>query len=284
MDVLGLASRIPTMVFGAKSDDDFSDRLNYRYTVALLIFFSIILTTRQYGSEVIKCWVPAHFTSNYEQYVSQICWITNTYHFEANENIPKNKDDRAKNEIRYYQWVSFVLLFQALAFYLPRIMWNSFSLRCGLSISDLVEAGNNYKSVDKFNERDKIMAYLVKNIDQYVDDNRRFDDNRHKGRLYKCLLYAFPCCGRFMGNFIVILYFVIKICYTLNTLAQTFIISLLLGKSFWKFGLDFAYKLIVTGESWQVNSSQFFPSKYFFLISSFFCCYVSQSLSLSLSL
>ncbi len=53
MDILGLASRIPTMIFGGNSDDDFSDRLNYRYTVALLIFFSIILTTRQYGSEVV---------------------------------------------------------------------------------------------------------------------------------------------------------------------------------------------------------------------------------------
>ena len=59
MDVLALATRIPNMVFGAKSDDDFSDRLNYRYTVALLILFSIILTTRQFGSEVIKCWVSA---------------------------------------------------------------------------------------------------------------------------------------------------------------------------------------------------------------------------------
>jgi hypothetical protein len=59
---MGLVTRLPQTVFGEKSDDDFSDRLNYRYTVALLILFSIILTTKQYGSEVIKCWVPAHFT------------------------------------------------------------------------------------------------------------------------------------------------------------------------------------------------------------------------------
>jgi hypothetical protein len=54
MDVLALANKLPAMVFGAKSDDDFSDRLNYRYTVALLILFSIVLTTRQYGSEVTE--------------------------------------------------------------------------------------------------------------------------------------------------------------------------------------------------------------------------------------
>lgn len=74
MDVLSLASRLQTTIFGSRSDDDFSDRLNYRYTVGLLLLGSIIITTRQYGSEVIKCWVPAHFTSNYESYVSQI-WL-----------------------------------------------------------------------------------------------------------------------------------------------------------------------------------------------------------------
>ncbi len=52
MDVVALASRIPNIIFGSKSDDDFSDRLNYRYTVAILILFSIIITTRQFGSEV----------------------------------------------------------------------------------------------------------------------------------------------------------------------------------------------------------------------------------------
>jgi hypothetical protein len=53
MDVLALVNRLSTSIFGGKSDDDFSDRLNYRYTVGLLILFSIILTTRQFGSEVI---------------------------------------------------------------------------------------------------------------------------------------------------------------------------------------------------------------------------------------
>jgi hypothetical protein len=53
MDVVTLATKLPNMVFGAKSDDDFSDRLNYRYTVAILVLFSIILTTRQYGSDAV---------------------------------------------------------------------------------------------------------------------------------------------------------------------------------------------------------------------------------------
>ena len=194
--------------------------------------------------------------------MSQICWITNTYHIDPNENIPKSKEERSKTEIKYYQWVSFVLLFQAFMFYMPRIFWSSFSMRCGLSISDLVEAAHNYKSVEKFDKREKLMDYLVKNIDQYVDDNRRFDDKRHASRMYKCLLCIFPCCGRFMGNFIVVLYFVVKVLYIVNNLLQTFIISFLLGKNFWKFGFDFVQRLLITGEGWQIDSSKYFPSKF----------------------
>ncbi len=54
MDIIKLASKIKSM-YTKNTNDDFSNRLNYRYTVGILILFSIILTTRQYGSEVIKC-------------------------------------------------------------------------------------------------------------------------------------------------------------------------------------------------------------------------------------
>lgn len=52
MDIISLSSRLPQMVLGSKSDDDFSDRLNYKYTVGLLILFSVIIQARLFGSEV----------------------------------------------------------------------------------------------------------------------------------------------------------------------------------------------------------------------------------------
>ncbi len=47
-----LTNKLQTNMFEPKLDDDFSDRLNYRYTTAFLIFFSILVTFRQYSSEV----------------------------------------------------------------------------------------------------------------------------------------------------------------------------------------------------------------------------------------
>ena len=65
-------------------------------------------------------------------------WIENTYYLHPNQNIPKSEFERSKTEIKYYQWVSFILLVQALLFYLPRIFWKTFSVKAGLNICDLV--------------------------------------------------------------------------------------------------------------------------------------------------
>lgn len=65
-------------------------------------------------------------------------WISNTYFYDMNQSIPKSEIERSKNEIKYYQWVSFVLLVQALFFYFPRILWRTLSIKAGLNIADLV--------------------------------------------------------------------------------------------------------------------------------------------------
>jgi hypothetical protein len=51
MEILTLTNQLPTLLLN-KSDDDISDRLNYRYTVALLITFSVIILTRQFSAGV----------------------------------------------------------------------------------------------------------------------------------------------------------------------------------------------------------------------------------------
>jgi hypothetical protein len=52
MDIIGIANRFQTLLFAPRLDDDFSDRLNYRYTVAVLVLFSVIILTRQSSSDV----------------------------------------------------------------------------------------------------------------------------------------------------------------------------------------------------------------------------------------
>jgi hypothetical protein len=52
---------------------------------------------------------------------------------------------------------------------------------------DLVEAAHSYKSVEKFDNKDKMLEYITQNINQYVNHPRRLkkkDSPKQKIRFY----------------------------------------------------------------------------------------------------
>lgn len=46
------------------NDDLFVDRLNHKYTVVILIIFSLVVTLSQYGGQPINCWYTTTTTTN----------------------------------------------------------------------------------------------------------------------------------------------------------------------------------------------------------------------------
>ena len=106
------------------------------------------------------------------------------------------------------------------------------------------------------------MNYLVENINRFADDNRRYKDMRPNNTISKIFKLVFPCFGRFLGNYIVILYLIVKIIYIMINIAQVFIISFFLGNDFWLFGFNIIVN-ILKEESWGVSTSKYFPSKNF---------------------
>ncbi len=103
------------------------------------------------------------------------------------------------------------------------------------------------------------MNYLVKNIDQLVDDKRRRDRRVSKHYFLTFLRKTCPCTGLYMGNYIVCLYIVTKIIYILNTIAQIHFTGSFLGESFWTFGY-FLITELITGRGWKIGNSKYFPS------------------------
>lgn len=179
--------------------------------------------------------------------------MSNTYYVSLDQKLPEAEVIRKSTELKYYQWVPFILLLEAFFFYIPNITWRALSRRSGIDMRDIVEAANNFKTVDKYDKRQVYMQYMTSSIDQYVYDPRRRKEMRHSGifkRILKsmCIIY-----GKFLGNYLVILYMFIKILYIFNCIGQIFMLNLLLGHSFHKFGIDIIDK-IWNGKGWDTTS------------------------------
>ncbi|CAF3234642.1 unnamed protein product [Rotaria socialis] len=240
----------------SRSDDSTGDRLSYRYTCAILIAFTVLVSNRDFTMQRIQCWVPAFFNKNYEDYTNNVCWVRNTYYIDDTKEIPENHDMRYESSIRYYQWIQFILLFQALLFFMPFVLWRALSQRSGIDVRDVVEAATNYKKITGENERKQLMQYMISIIDQYVDDPRRQSNNREQVWWKKCIFVCFPSSGRYMGDYLRNLFIFIKIIYAMNVFAQVFILSFLLSQPFWSLGFTIL-EALYNGRGWDYQSRHF---------------------------
>lgn len=136
-------------------------KLHYKFTVIILIVFSILLTSKQLFGDPINC--DIEYSS--KEVIQTYCWIYGTYivkdtlegiifhvnHFfftfikhnffieEILTGLGPYADPRQGGPIqhlvsnerngiitqKYYQWVCIVFCFQALLFYTPRYLWKT---------------------------------------------------------------------------------------------------------------------------------------------------------------
>ncbi|KAL5236809.1 hypothetical protein ACI65C_004219 [Semiaphis heraclei] len=146
-------------------------RLHYKITVIMLVIFSLIVTTHQYVGDPIDCLVvgvPTHIMNSY-------CWTHSTLivdrkvrgrigKYAVQPGVgPYLEGQDVVNYQKYYQWVCFVLFFQAVCFYIPRYVWKTFEGgRIRVLVSDL-----NDVMVDKerkSNSINQLVEYFTVNL------------------------------------------------------------------------------------------------------------------------
>ena len=238
-----------------RSDDDFVDRLSHRYTTFILVVFAIVVSTKQYVGEPINCWCPAHFTDNHEDYTNKVCWVSNTYFVPFNtKQLPEEQEP--KQMISYYQWVPLILLCQALAFYLPCMVWRFLNNKAGIDLNNIVEAAVALQHTAYAETRDKTIRYMTKHLDRYLGATREY----RRGCCVNCKHFVSRncclICGRRYGNYLVFLYLFVKLLYIGNVLGQLFMLDAFLGTNYHVYGLQVIHRLIIN-EDW--TASERFP-------------------------
>ncbi|XP_026821363.1 innexin inx2-like [Rhopalosiphum maidis] len=147
--------------------DNIVFRLHYRATVLILLVCSILITSRQYFGDPIDCMVEGIPTNIMDTY----CWIYSTFTLPKWNNGKIGKDvhpgvsvyDEDTDTVKYhkyYQWVCFVLFFQAMFFYAPRYLWKLWEAgRMRSLIMDL-----NCSIVFDPEHKELLINYFVKNL------------------------------------------------------------------------------------------------------------------------
>lgn len=188
-------------------------RLHYKATVVILIAFSLLVTSRQYIGDPIDCIVdeiPLNVMDTY-------CWIYSTFTIPNRLTGVAGRDvvqpgvsshvdghDEVKYH-KYYQWVCFVLFFQAMLFYVPRYLWKTWEAgRIKMLVLDLNMPVVNDECKD---ERKKILVdYFSENI------------NRH--------------------NFYAIRFFICEVLNFINVLGQIYFMDFFLDGEFSTYGSE----------------------------------------------
>ena len=101
-------------------------RLHYKATGMMLVLFSLLLSCNQFFGSPIKC-DRSGLKDFSDEYVSTFCWVESLYSVKTDGKTPYwgigNSQGQQVISHKHYQWICFMLFFQAMLCYIPRYLW-----------------------------------------------------------------------------------------------------------------------------------------------------------------
>jgi innexin len=164
--------------------------------------------------------------------------------------------------LRYYQFVPFILLLQAMFYLFPRLFWRSFSRHSGIDVSNLMDAAHSLKTVKRFHKQKSIITYLISLIHQYVGDPRKRMKQQHSK--VNAYFQGIVCCVLGSSNvfnaYLFLLYIFVKILFLFNALMQLYLIRLLLEEKWTVNETLKGFRQVFTADVLRANPlSKYFP-------------------------
>ncbi|KAF7636046.1 Innexin [Meloidogyne graminicola] len=218
-------------------DDDCIDRCIYATTVYIIGFFAVLIMAKQYVGDPLQCWLPAEYSGAWESYIENYCFVENTYFIPQNQSnkifSPENKQFRRQNQLRYYQWIPYILALQAFLCFAPKMIFKILSSFNELRINDLAKITyrETKKCLEDENKSKKIVQYLIAHT------------NVREQSLFNCYL--------------TIIYLFMKSLMFFSIIIQMALINIFLGTwdPFW--GFNILWQIVINKADWRDNG--FFP-------------------------
>ncbi|PAA76763.1 hypothetical protein BOX15_Mlig002949g2, partial [Macrostomum lignano] len=215
--------------------DDYADRINFLFTVLLLIVFSSITTLKTYFLNPITCYVPNILGSHEGQtaYITSMCYTDGLYNvpldeFEIKNHLETWSDRYRDRKIYYYQWLPFVLAAQGVAFYAPSLFWRLFvQSRASCDLWQLARATAEAQRSDG-EKREKTLRQVARQLELWLRSTRplagSWSDKLHRG-LRGSLALSLP--SKRLGTRLVWAYIAVKLMYIGNLVGQLLVMAYL---------------------------------------------------------
>ncbi|AHY22006.1 viral innexin 5 [Diadegma semiclausum ichnovirus] len=146
-------------------------RLHYKFTVGVLLLFSVLSHSREYFGEPMDC----HFSEYPHGSLNNYCAVQSTFipveSVKAEESSAMDKDithpavvgPKEKRYYSYYQWVPVALLIQAMFFYVPWYIWQSLENgRIKMLIGNLTAPV--FRKYDMEEKTESLLDYVIMNM------------------------------------------------------------------------------------------------------------------------
>jgi hypothetical protein len=150
---------------------------------------------------------------------------------------PYHTVDRT-NVLPYYQWVPFILMFQAFCFCLPNIIWHTLSRQTGIDVGSLVKNAIAADNADT-DKREKIIDQIGDHIRISLTTKYEYEPLFKRFNIRKRLPF-----GKRHGNYLYIIYLFVKVLYIFNVFLQIFLMNFFFGFKYHSYGLDFLRKFM----------------------------------------
>ena len=109
-------------------------RCHYKLTVIVLTISAMLISLKQYVGDPIDCIINAEKSPVTSDVLDQYCWIHSTHTLPNQPGMKANgsrpipglgtpQEGEQMIYHKYYQWVGFFLIFEAITFFIPRLVW-----------------------------------------------------------------------------------------------------------------------------------------------------------------
>ena len=149
-------------------------------------------------------------------------------------------------------------------FYMPMMLWRALNGHTGMDMNDIIEATEKLPYIVDQKEKTRFLTSLAESTHRYLNASKP-RPYKHKKFSIDWFIDCVCCktrrgnsflCGKRNGNYITVLYVVVKLIFLANVIGQLWTLNFLLGHNYANYGVD-VLKAMYHGDDW--TESKRFP-------------------------